>query len=196
MKRKRALSIDKPGGLFANRLKNEFGLLKTTELRAYTNDLKTNMVKENKSGIMDFLLNSDVNSDLNNERSKLMSRSTVKSGLTANFYTAFFWETKSAKGLGSDNIVHDGLYNYIWAVVEVQEGQKLYNYVPATLEMLQNNNTYYLLYFYYEALNEGTHIVPYLDIKPIKPLSSKGLVFLSPYLVYEYFANWYHHFKE
>lgn len=161
--------------LFANRLKNEFGLLKNTELRTYTEDLKTNIVKENKSGVTDFLLNSDVNSDLNSEGSKLMSRSTVKSGITANFYTAFFWETKSAKGLGFDNIVHDGLvkgkminpiakttppsngglYNYIWAVVEVKDGQEYYDYVPATLEMLQNNNTYYLLYLYYEALNEG-----------------------------------------
>ncbi|MNW49701.1 hypothetical protein D3C74_271310 [compost metagenome] len=62
---------------------------------------------------------------------------------------------------------NSGLKNYIWAPAEkTPDGQWLYDYVPATYEMLQQNNPYYFIYQYYTGLNEGkTRLQSFHDAK-------------------------------
>lgn len=163
--------------LFTKRLKEEFGLFKNSDLRTYYKDLKQTLVQENKNGVMNLMVNSLGDGEGAKQNKELfMSRATVKSGLASNYYTAFFWGMSPARGLGSDNIIHDGLTkgkminpishtvtasnggglnNYIWAMVEENEQGQEFDYVPVTYEMLQEINPYYFIYHYYAGLDEG-----------------------------------------
>lgn len=173
---------------FTNRLKDDFGLFKNFGLRTYYKDLKPNLVQENRKGVMDLVVNSLGDGEGAKQNKELfMSRATVKSGLTSNYYTAFFWGLSPAKGLGSDNIIHDGLTkgkminpishtgmasngggmnNYVWTMVEENEQGQWFDYVPVTYEMLQEMNPYYFIYHYYAGLDEGkTRLQSFHDAK-------------------------------
>lgn len=165
-------------GFFMNRLKEEFGLFKNVPLRTYTEGLSANLDKEHKAGVTELMLGSKGDKEgVYQDKTAILDRKLVSSGLKANYYTPFFWFAESAKGLGTDNMIHDGLANgkminpitlvvnaanggmnnYVWDQVdETEDKQPLYWYTPVTYEHLQQNgNTYYYLYHYYKGLDEG-----------------------------------------
>lgn len=163
---------------FMNRLKKENELFKTSEFRPYYKDLNANVVKENKAGIMDLMVASTGdNQGATQNKTLFFDRNTVTSKLNSNYYTMFFWSMSGIKGLGKDNIVHDGLTkgkminpishtvtasnggmaNVLWAPVEQDpSGMWLNDYVPVTPEMIDaENNPYFFITEYYTALEEG-----------------------------------------
>lgn len=173
---------------FMNRLKSEFNLFEKIEFRTYTKELNKNLIAENQKGPINLMVSSPIdNEGAKQGKEYFMNREDVKKQLTANYYTAFFWGMLPANWLTTDNIIHDGmtkgtlinpivqtvsasnsgLNNYIWAPVEeTPDGQWLNDYVPATYEMLQENNPYYFIYQYYAGLNEGkTRLQSFHDAK-------------------------------
>ncbi|MNK29900.1 Primary amine oxidase precursor [compost metagenome] len=173
---------------FMNRLKSEFNLFEQAELHTYTKELNKNLIAENKSGPINLMVSSPIdNEGAKQGKEYFMSREVVNKQLTSNYYTAFFWGMLPANWLTTDNIIHDGmtkgtlinpivqtvsasnsgLNNYIWTPVEeTPDGQWLNDYVPATYEMLQENNPYYFIYQYYAGLNEGkTRLQSFHDAK-------------------------------
>lgn len=173
---------------FMDRLKSEFNLFEMAELRTYTKDLNKNLITENKKGPINLIVSSPIdNEGAKQGKEYFMNREDVNKQLTANYYTAFFWGMHPASRFNSDNIIHDGmtkgslinpiaqtvsasnsgLNNYIWAPVEqTSDGQWLNDYVPATYEMLQENNPYYFIYQYYAGLDEGkTRLKSFHDAK-------------------------------
>ncbi|MFF2017799.1 copper amine oxidase N-terminal domain-containing protein [Paenibacillus sp. NPDC058177] len=173
---------------FINRLKSEFNLFEKTELRTYSKELNKNLIAENKSGPINLMVSSPIdNEGAKQGKEYFMNRETVNKQLNANYYTAFFWGINPANRFDTDDMIYDGmtqgkminpivqtvsasnsgLNNYIWAPVEQDsEGQWLNDYVPATYEMLQENNPYYFIYQYYAGLNEGkTRLQSFHDAK-------------------------------
>ncbi|RJE86388.1 copper amine oxidase N-terminal domain-containing protein [Paenibacillus sp. 1011MAR3C5] len=167
--------------LFMKRLKdeNEFALFKSTSQRIYYKDLAASLAKENKSGAMDLVVNSEGdNEGAKQNKAAFFDRKSVVN-LNANHYTTFFWGMAAAKGLDANSIVHDGLAkgkminpishtvnatnggiaNYIWTRVPTPEGEQdgdWHDYVAANKELLEETTSpYFFVYTYFEAIQNG-----------------------------------------
>jgi len=178
---------------FLKRLDKDFGLFENVEYRTYYDDLTENMKKENRAGVMDLLVGTSYGTNEGAYQNKkgggketFLDRKNINTVLGSNYYTAFFWGFSSAKGLGTDSIIHDGLSkgkminpiaqtvmgsnngvaNYVWAPVEqTEEGEWLYWYREATYEDLQNR-PYYFFYHYFAGLDQGkTRLQSFHDAK-------------------------------
>lgn len=166
---------------FLDRLKDEFGLFKNVQYRTYYKDLAENLKKENKAGVADFLIGTmyggnDGAYQKSGNKDAIIDRKTINNTLSSNYYTALLWGFNSAKGLGTDSFVHDGMakgklinpiahtgsagnngvWNYIWAWIEEENPEDSgYWYKKVDMEDLRTNNQYYFIYNYYASLDQG-----------------------------------------
>ncbi|PLT48041.1 hypothetical protein B8V81_0173 [Paenibacillus pasadenensis] len=170
-------------GFFLKRLKNEkeFGLFKNTDQRVYYKELAANLAKENKAGVMDLVLGSsgDGNGASLKKGGKeyFVDRKSAAS-LNSNYYTAFISGFPSAKGLGTESVVHDGmakgkminpiaqtiptynrgLANHLWLKIPTPEGETgddWHGDVAVTKELLKEDNPLFFIYKYYEGIDGG-----------------------------------------
>ncbi|MGG1519059.1 copper amine oxidase N-terminal domain-containing protein [Paenibacillus oryzisoli] len=168
---------------FIKRLKEdkEFGLFKNIDQRIYYKELAENLMQENKTGIMDLVMGSRGDSDgasMKKDSKEYYFDHKSAASLNSNYYTAFFWGFDAAKGLGIDNVVHDGLVqgkminpiahtipaanrgvnNYLWLPIPTPEGETgndWYDYLPVDKEHLEWDNPFFFVYKYYEAIDSG-----------------------------------------
>jgi hypothetical protein len=167
--------------LFMKRLKDEsqFGLFKSTSQRIYYKDLAASLAKENKSGVMDLVVNSEGdNEGAKQNNVSFFDRESVVD-LQENYYTTFFWGMAAAKGLDANSIVHDGLArgkminpishtavasnggiaNYIWTRVPTPKGEQngdWNDYVAVNKELLEETTSpYFFVHTYFEAIQNG-----------------------------------------
>ncbi|MCR8656912.1 copper amine oxidase N-terminal domain-containing protein [Paenibacillus endoradicis] len=171
-------------GFFMNRMKEEkeeFGYFSNTDLRTYYKDLAVNLTKENKSGVMDLVVGSDGDTEgatLKKDRKNYFFDRKSVASLNSNYYTAFFWGSGAANGLNANSIIHDGMAkgtminpiaftiatynrdvaNYLWLPIPTPEGETGDNWhgdVAVTKELLKENNPFFFVYKYYEAIESG-----------------------------------------
>lgn len=159
----------------------EFGYFSNTDLRIYYDNLTANLVKENKSGVIDLVIGSDGSTEgaalKKSGKEYFFDRKSVAS-LNANYYTAFFWGMSSAKGLDVNSIIHDGIakgkminpialtiptynrdvMNYLWLPIPTPEGETgndWNDYIAVDKELLKKDNPFFFVYKYYEAIENG-----------------------------------------
>ncbi|MGF7049468.1 hypothetical protein J2T13_003979 [Paenibacillus sp. DS2015] len=168
---------------FMKRMKEEkeFGLFSNTDLRIYYKDLAANLAKENNSGVMDLVVGSDGGTEgaalKKSGKDYFFDRKSAAS-LNSNYYTAFFWGMGSAKGLDTNSIIHDGMAkgkminpiaytvptynrdvaNYLWLPIPTpvgETGDDWHDYIAVDKELLKENNPFFFVYKYYEAIESG-----------------------------------------